>query len=219
MRDTTFVGSLKRETVESARALAIPITRGEEDLGRLVPIGPWILGDKPLVEAMAMWRARTMEMFLAQFESTPTKTADYLQRFSIGQANRILFMIESDGIFLGHIGLANIEDGTAEIDNVMRGVSAGPRGLMSASERTLSGWAFATLELSSLYLRVLSNNTLAKRLYERDGFVTSESLPLRRVSAADGTVLVPCAPDQASVPFNCDVMTLDRGRFEARITT
>lgn len=219
MPDATFVGSLKRDTLESARALAIPITCGEEVVGKLVPIGPWILSDKPLIEAMATWRARTMEMFLAQFESTPTKTADYLLRFSIGQENRILFMIESDSTFLGHIGLANIQHGTAEIDNVMRGISAGPRGLMSASERALAGWAFASLDLSSLYLRVLSNNTLAKRLYERDGFVTSESLPLRRESAADGTVLVPCAPDQASVPFNCDIMTLDRGRFEAHIST
>ncbi|MDD2818510.1 MAG: GNAT family N-acetyltransferase [Candidatus Nanopelagicales bacterium] len=215
MPDTSFLGSLKRENIESARERAIPITRGNEVLGMLVPVGSWILADETLIEAMASWRARTMEMFLAQFESTPAKTANYLQQFSIGLEQRILFMIESDGIFLGHIGLANIHPDTAEIDNVMRGINSGPRGLMSASERSLAEWAFVTLDLSSLYLRVLSNNTLAKRLYERDGFVTTESLPLRRESAVDGTVLVPCSQDQASVSFTCDVMTLDRERFLA----
>ncbi|MDD2857611.1 MAG: GNAT family protein [Candidatus Nanopelagicales bacterium] len=219
MHDVTVVNTLKQAHLESARTLAIPVIREGEILGKLVPIGPWILADEPLIEAMAAWRARAMEMFLAQFESTPAKTAAYLRDCSIGQDNRVLFMIQSGDVFIGHVGLANIENGTGEVDNLMRGPDGGPRGLMSASERALVTWGFDVLGLDTLFLRGLSHNAKANRIHENLGFVASQTFPLRREPAQDGTILVPCSPGQATVPFTCEVMTLDRGRFQARIST
>lgn len=217
MPDPACATRLKSGSVEEARANAIPILRGAERLGQLVPVGAWILTDKELISRLALWRARAMDMFLAQFESTAAKTEVYLREFSIAREDRILFMIETRAGFVGHVGLANIADSTAEVDNVMRGVPAGRDGLMSASERTLASWAFDNLDVTSLYLRVLSHNESAKILYERDGFVTTERLPLRREPGVDGTVLIPCESKLANVPFTCDVMTLDRWRFRSQI--
>ena len=216
MPDLTEATRLKSDTLQGALANAIPILRGLDQLGQLVPVGDWILTDDELISRLGLWRAREMDMFLAQVESTAAKTKVYLREYSIARDDRILFMIETEEGFVGHIGLANIEDSTAEIDNVMRGVPAHGDGLMSASERALVSWAFDNLDVTSLHLRVLSSNVAAKRLYERDGFATTKRLSLRREPAVDGTVLVPCDSNQANVPFTCDVMTLDRGRFRSQ---
>lgn len=217
MPDLTEATRLKSETLEGALANAIPIVRGVDRLGQLVPVGEWILVDDDLISRLALWRARAMDMFLAQFESTAAKTKVYLRDYSIARDDRILFLIETDEGFVGHIGLANIEDSTAELDNVMRGVPSHGDGLMSASERALVSWAFDKLNVASLYLRVLSHNDSARSLYERDGFVTTERLPLRREPGVDGTVLVPCESDYANVSMTCDVMMLDRTRFQSQV--
>ncbi len=133
MPDLTEATRLKSDTLQGALANAIPILRGLDQLGQLVPVGDWILTDDELISRLALWRARAMDMFLAQFESTAAKTKVYLREYSIARDDRILFMIETEEGFVGHIGLANIEDSTAEIDNVMRGVPAHGDGLMSAS--------------------------------------------------------------------------------------
>lgn len=204
---------LKRSSLEGASLKAIPIIHEGDSLGSLIPVGPWILDVPDLIRLMSEWRARAMRMFLTQFESTPEKTTAYLKDLSIGQPNRILFMIESDRTFLGHIGLACIDNRTAELDNVMRGKSGGSPNLMEASERTLINWAFTNLGLESLFLRILSYNFIAKALHEQMGFQTTQRLPLRRVSKGDSSILEECTSEVANVSFTCDIMALDKADF------
>lgn len=184
----------------------------------LVPVGSWILNDKNLIRQMSEWRGRSMRAFHIQFDSTPGKTEGYLKDFSLGQDNRLLFMIEVSGNFAGHIGLAGITEDTAEVDNVMRGFTNTYPGLMEASGCALADWSFSQLGLDTLFLRVLSDNHKAKALYERLGFVTTERNPLRLEEGVESFALVRCSEREATVTFTSNVMTLDRRVFEARMS-
>ena len=207
------VAALKKATLGEARLCGIPIKYDESIVGHLIPVGAWILEDSGLIELISEWRARARLMFLAQFESTPEKTERYLRERSIADDSRILFMIEVSGEFLGHVGLANINQTSAELDNLMRGVSGGIPELLEASERALVAWAFKKLDLDMLYLRVLSYNWMAKSIHEQIGFLTGERLPLRQEILPDGRVLVQCGTGEATVPYTCDVMELERKEF------
>lgn len=212
-RRALVVASLKKAKLAHARLCHVPIKHDGNVVGHLVPIGPWILEDWKLISEISEWRARAMVMFLSQFESTPEKTAEYLRNCSIGDDNRILFMIEVEGEFLGHVGLAGISHTSAELDNLMRGISGGKPELMEASERTLVSWAFTTLKLKSLYLKILSYNFMAKTIHEQMGFLTTERLPLRQEIMPDRTTLVECEASEATVSSTCDVMVLGREAF------
>lgn len=208
--------ALKQDSLELARQQSLVVERGGCRLGYLVPVGPWILRAPGLVAEISKWRARAMKMFLTQFESTPLKTKEYLASQSVAVSNRILFLIEAEGVFVGHIGLSNATTETAEVDNLMRGVAGGSTDLIEVSERTLIGWSFSVLGLKSLSLRLISYNFMAREIHASLGFVTSQRLPLNRVVFPDRTVLEPCDTKDSNVPYCCDIMTLDRSDFESR---
>jgi hypothetical protein len=107
----------------------------------------------------------------------------------------------------GHIGLAEIKDGNAELDNMMRGESGGPIDLMLEAERTLINWAIECLALKSITLRIQSRNFLAMKNHFELGFVRSNRLPLMRVEKGDSFVLEPCEPEFATESFYMDVLT------------
>lgn len=207
------MSDLKRPSLEQARMQAIPIEYRGKSLGSLVPVGSWILEDPNLIQQMSEWRGSAMRMFLIQFESTPSKTKAYLTNYSIGQRNRILFMIETGGSFVGHIGLAGITTNSAELDNLMRGSAGGSPDLMKASEWTLANWAFNELGIQSLNLRILSYNIFAKVIHEEMGFQKTQCLNLRRVVEDDTIKLTECSEEQSNVRFTCDYMTLSRQDF------
>ena len=208
------LNELKPHTLAAARTASHPVKDSGMEIGRLVPVGPWILESGDLIRQMAEWRARAMRMFLSQFESTPARTKDYLRRLSLAEWDRILFMIEVDTTFVGHIGLAHVANGTGELDNLMRGLPGGATNLLEICERTLLTWAFSHLNLDDVYLRVLSFNFPAKEIHEAIGFRVTERHPLRRVLDEDMTTrLVECLEEEAQVSYRCEVMWLSRECF------
>ncbi|MFM7030187.1 MAG: GNAT family N-acetyltransferase [Micrococcales bacterium] len=187
----------------AATALGLQVA---EDVS-LVPVGPWILSETELVARMASWRGAAMEMFFAQFESTPEKTLGYLKAASIGQANRLLFVIVESGVITGHVGFSNVSDQTAELDNVMRGIRTERSSVMQLAINRLVDWGFDELGLSNVTLKVSSINDRAIALYERCGFVVTSSVGLRRVERDGETVLTECADSAANAPQRSLTMT------------
>jgi len=173
----------------------------------LVPVGPWILDEPDLVSKMAAWRGASMSMFFAQFESTPAKTMGYLRGASVGQANRLLFVIVEDGQVVGHVGFSNAEAKTAELDNVMRGIRSENPLVMQLAINSLVDWGFGVLGLTSVTLKVSSINTRAMALYERCGFTVTSSVGLRRVERDGEVVLTECADSEADVEQRSVTMT------------
>jgi RimJ/RimL family protein N-acetyltransferase len=208
-----IIRKLKVPTLEAAMDLSIPIDMQGQRIGKLVPVGSWIFSAEQLIEDFAHWRSEAMEMFFARFEASVESTREYLRVMPLGSGNRILFVIEENQEFIGHIGISNLSRISGEIDNVLRGKSPDNKGLMLSSQRTLCHWAFDQLGLERLTLKVASYNYRAKRLYEQVGFRLISSSPLKVVSEGGIVNFVPCDMQDATVDFTSDVMELTADRL------
>jgi RimJ/RimL family protein N-acetyltransferase len=167
-------------------ALSIPI--GHPVVGLLRPVATrpeWIWPAD--VRALTEWRNRFVHAFLTEFVATEQRTARWLAESVGPDDSRILFMVEDlGGRTVGHAGLAFIdwETGSAELDAFVRGAE-GPAGLLARALETIWRWGRAALGLSSLVLRVRSDNS-AVAYFERRGFREIRRVPLRREQLADG---------------------------------
>lgn len=119
-----------------------------------------------------------MNNFFSSFEVSTNSMSNYLQTKSVGQSNRILFLIRQNNRFVGHLGLSNIDLDSAEIDNVMK--SQNKEFTISSEEmyatlEFLLGWAADTLGVKKFTLQVKSTNQPAINLYKRAGFTIQKS--------------------------------------------
>lgn len=175
----------------------------------LVPIGPWVLCESNFPNEMAVWRQRSMKFFLTQFESTTAKTLEYLDGHSIAKESSILFAITSpEREFVGHLGFQGADNETAELDNLMLGRRGLPQGLMLEAERSLVGWAFDTVGLTEIYLRVLSFNFPALELHKSVGFMESGRSRLKKVATSEGFSHKEVSGAQANVGYSLVRMSL-----------
>src|SRR5690606_11583140 len=111
---------------------------------------------------------------------TEARTANWLAKVVLPSQDRILFLIiDADEKLIGNVGFANLNDESAELDNVLRAeVSRYPK-IAAAAVQSLLAWAFADLGVKSIYLNVFANNDKAVTLYRTLGFLPGEE---RRLS-------------------------------------
>ncbi len=184
-----FILKLKKKSFDDAFLLSIDIfDEAGLPCGKLVPVGEWILDDEEKIELMKNWRKNAMRMFFAQFESTFDSTLAYLKNFSIGLKDRILFIIlDGKGNFIGHIGFSNIGQKSAELDNLMRGVSGGAPRLIFNSELCALKWCFENFNVEKIIAKVISYNWLVIELHKEVGFDIEEIKSLRKFEV-DGQI-------------------------------
>lgn len=80
----------------------------------------------------------------SRFDATPESTAAWIRDRVLAVPDRMLFLVvNSYGRIVGHMGFANAlsEDGSLEMDNIVRGVKLGRRGVMTAGMNALIDWA------------------------------------------------------------------------------
>lgn len=199
--------NLKCDRLDDARKLGLRILDENPEYGYLIPVGPWVLGEQDLLAKMTLWRESAMDMFFARFQASVSSTRDYLSTYSIAMPNRILFLVEVKGRFVGHLGLSNVCRQNAEIDNVIKGEQVEPRKLMTHAVERLLVWAEHSQGIKNFRLRVISTNSRAIRLYSSLGFQLVRSDFLRESTDIPGaTHLIPCSVETASVPAKSYLM-------------
>jgi RimJ/RimL family protein N-acetyltransferase len=133
------------------------------------------------VPLLTAWRNENAAGFASRFMATAARTRAWIEKQILQRIDRILFLIFlADGSCVGHIGLSafDFSQRSCELDNVVRGVKNALPGLMSHAARAMIGFAFGTLQVKELYLRVLADNAHAVRFYQRLGFKETARLPL-----------------------------------------
>ena len=90
----------------------------------------------------------------------------------------MLFTIHVGDSLLGHYGFRDLHEGTAELDNLLRGERGGHPGLMQATVLALSNWLFARLDVHTVFGNILADNPLALKLHIDAGFSLGERRPL-----------------------------------------
>lgn len=136
-----------------------------------------------VIKLLGSWRKKSNRWFPSQFRVTYAGTKRWGKTQLLDKEDRILFMIEDlTGRPIGHLGFYRFDFKTysCEVDNVIRGINHVP-GVMTAAITSLCDWGKHALGIRTYYLRVVSNNVRAVRLYTRAGFEVVERLPLKKV--------------------------------------
>jgi RimJ/RimL family protein N-acetyltransferase len=171
------------ELKEGVRIPALPVTQYGRPIARLEPVTWRDARDDQAIGLLARWREAANVFFPSQFPVTVAGTQRWLMQQLLEVPDRLLLWVcGNDGKRLGHLGLFRFDfkTPTVEIDNVVRGLEGAVPGLMTAALETLLTWSFETLGMAEIYLRVLSDNVRALRLYERCGFREALRVPLAR---------------------------------------
>ncbi|HZW14244.1 MAG TPA: hypothetical protein VFF81_13770 [Noviherbaspirillum sp.] len=209
------ISLMKKSEFEDALKLCINVTnKNNKVIGRLVPVGDWILSDIDKVELIRAWRQRAMRMFLTQFESTYERTYGYLKNLSIAQDGRIFFLLyDEEGRFVGHMGIADVDGKSGELDNLMRGLDGGDPRLVYFAEIALLDWCFKNLGINESDVRVLSYNWLVISLHEEVGYTTQENIPLKKSSKDGVTFHDLSSAEESNVKYSCTKMLLKKDNF------
>ena len=164
----------------------------------LIPIGPWILDQDPVVRALATWRFENKDHFFARFPYSHEGMRRYLENFSLGESDRILFLIKSeDSQLIGHLGLAAKSASLAEVDAIMLAPSSTARGVMFGCLQELIRWSIEECEIQEFELEVLSTNDRAIKLYQKLGFREVSRSALRMTSDGEIEMLVDCSEGES----------------------
>jgi RimJ/RimL family protein N-acetyltransferase len=183
-------------------------------IGGLLPIGAWILERPDLIEAMTGWRERNRKMFFTQFPTSAERTRGYLSNAILASSNRLLDLIcDEGGEPVGQIGLTNIADRSAELDNLLRGRSGGHPRLIHYAELAFLGWAFSSLDLRTITARFFSYNWMVQELHETVGFGDPVRSPLCKRVDIDLVSHGVCSPEMSNVDYDLIEMRLDRDEF------
>lgn len=139
------------------------------------------------VRRLTEWRNRFVKTaFLSDFTATEERTSRWLVEEIGPRDDKILFMCDDlAGRTFGHVGIGYIDwdESTGEADAIVRGDDA-PPGTMKKCLLTLLHWAKTHLRLTTLNVRVRSDNP-AVGFYEKCGFVEMKRVPLRPTHKPD----------------------------------
>ena len=206
---------MKCHSFSEANIKAIPVLNmNGVKLGKLLPVGPWIADDIEKVELIRAWRQRTMRMFLTQFESTFDRTLSYLKNLSIAQEGRIFFLIyDISDRLVGHLGIADVDGNSGELDNLMRGVEGGDPRLVYFSEISLLDWCFTNLGINQSDVRVLSYNWLVLSLHEEVGYSFVSNSPLKKYEKDNVIFHDVVAESDSNVKYGSTKMLLKKDDF------
>ena len=206
---------MKCHSFSEANIKAVPvINMNGVRLGKLIPVGPWIVDDIEKVELIRAWRQKNMRMFLNQFESTFDRTLGYLKNLSVAQEGRIFFLIyDVSDILVGHMGIADVDGNSGELDNLMRGVEGGDPRLVYFSEISLLDWCFTNLGINQSDVRVLSNNWLVLSLHEEIGYSFVSNSPLKKYEKDNVIFHDVVAENESNVKYGSTKMLLKKDDF------
>ena len=135
--------------------------------------------DLELMRLLSDWRSAHEQWFQAIFKITVEGTARWYRNQLIETPDRLLFLVESAGRYLGHAGLFRFDfgDDSCEIDNIVRG-AAGRPGIMEAAIEVMMAWGERELGIRGYRLQTFADNARALKLYERLGFREISRKPL-----------------------------------------
>ena len=194
----------------------IEIKNQDGPIGFLVPIDQKLIENKNIIQSLVKWRNENMRFFLTRFKASEDRTYNWLKDIVLTSDDRILFVIfENEQKAVGNIGLCNITEKSAEIDNVLKGEKTEKNGFMFFAQIALIKWAISNLKIDDIYLNVISDNDNAIRFYSKLGFIKTHIYKLNKVVLDNETRY---EVDETSEPDNGEVglvkMNLNNQEYE-----
>lgn len=177
----------RQAVVGDKASLQIPITLATgQHIGSLVAVSHATLAQNNVIDAFTRWRTTYGRFFLTQFTPTPERTRNWVKAI-LADERRMLFTIHSGDSLVGHYGFRDLHEGSAELDNLLRGERGGNPGLMQATVLALSRWLFARLDVHTVFGNILADNPFALKLHTDAGFTLGDKRPLTLVQGEKET--------------------------------
>jgi hypothetical protein len=183
-------------------------------LGALVRLNEGDAKNSELVEDITSWRNKNKHFFLTQFEATSARTRHWLESVIFPDSKRVMFLIENEEhLRLGHLGVINLNHDSAELDNMIRGLSIGDPQIMYWAEVSLIEEIFKNLPIEKIILYVLANNWIPITIHKSIGFSIDDKLKVTK-DVVDEEVSFLLNSDYGEVQkFKCLLMSLGRESF------
>jgi len=146
------------------------------------------------------WRKKHEFWFQAQFPVDDERTIVWLQKRVLDVPDRVLFLIEIEGAFVGHVGLFRYDENSRsiDIDNIVRG-EEGHKGIMQEALQLLMEWGKKELGVKTFTLQTTSDNEKALALYRRLGFTETKRIPLTYRQTEEGGEWVETERDDVKI--------------------
>lgn len=140
------------------------------------------------IHLLTEWRKKYRHMFATNFKMSEERTKKWVSESILKNPDRILFMIYLDNKKIGCIGTAIYDETTnsANLDTMMKDPTCNYHGLMTVVEKVYLRWIFDGLKLSKIRGFLFSDNYKMMNVHVKCGWVTINSIPLKRVFTEDG---------------------------------
>jgi hypothetical protein len=186
-------------------------------LGKLRLIDKARVKDVSLASNLTRWRNASMRFFLSQFVATEARTQLWLETIVLPAKDRLLFeLLDDSDRAIGHAGVCNLTESTAELDNFIRGESGGSPNLFVAAEITLIAWLFDQLNIEMVTLQIFSNNWIPINNHLSIGFSITSKHVLSRIEHEGGIQYLLDSDEGERVKFSCIKMCLSKRDFAKR---
>lgn len=165
--------------------------------GRAIKLRPILRED---LEQLRKWDEDEEIIHYSGKKFLGESSEDWLRRYLGNTRNRALAIETRDGRFIGDIELEEINwrAGMAELRICIGDKECWDRGFGTDAVVTLLRFAFGTLKLNAIYLRVYSTNLRAIKCYQKCGFSKEGLLKVGRRQPGEGDIVL---------------MTISRERF------
>ena len=136
-----------------------------------------------------------------------------MEKNMLNKEDRILFVIYSKDILVGHIGLSNVTSTKAEIDNTIRGLPDQQKDLMYFSQKAMLDWAFNILKVNNVEAKVMSSNFVALSFHKKFGSKLKKRFFLKKVLQENSFSYEVCDRDSKTEKFFLDIIEITKYDF------
>lgn len=116
---------------------------------------------------MMKWRIKNQACYIEQPKITFKSFEDWFEKYYINKRRILFFVVNDNGVPIGHMGIAEMRGNSCKLDNIIRG-EEGDKGLMSKALQELL--VIATRMFQNIYVKVKTDNDHAIVFYENNGF-------------------------------------------------
>jgi hypothetical protein len=204
-----------KDIIEEKIHLEIPVEDfNGNKIGFLKPITKnCIEADNSVINKLTEWRNKASRHFLSSFHATEERTKIWLSNQVLNKTNKLLFLIYPDSNFAGHLGFTNLNDDSAELDNLIRGESTGHPELILFTEFAIMDWLFTNLDISYVHARVLYRNIMAMLIHKKVGFEINNKIYLKEIVEENETRFIEAADKEINEKIFEYIISINKEKF------